>query len=319
MTAVRRLRPRAYRRLTLFALVALCGIVVTGASVRLTGSGLGCPDWPICAKERPVPEADLHAWIEFGNRLLTGVVSVAVVLAVLGSWWRSPRRRDLVWLSWALVAGVIAQIVVGAFTVWWHLPPGIVMVHFSLSMVLVAAATLLHLRAGEDDAAATAVPAASAAVRRPVVGGAARTVVHAVFGWLWVVLVAGTVVTAAGPHRGDPDVEPLALPIPQVARLHGISVVVFLAGVVWLVRRTRRDDLDHGVRGAAELVLGVALAQAAIGYVQYFTDVPVLLVGAHIAGATALTVTVTRLWWTRDRRCVQPVTAPSAARALTPT
>ncbi len=279
--------PDRYRRVTLVALLSLCAIIVTGAAVRLTGSGLGCSDWPGCEDERIVPPLEFHPWVEFGNRLVTGVVSVAVILAVLGSRWRVPYRRDLVLLSWGLVAGVVAQILVGAFTVWLHLPPGIVMVHFLLSMVLVWNAVVLHHRAGEtSDHERT---------RRPAMPAVPDRATRFLGGWIWVVVVTGTVVTAAGPHRGDPDVEPLDLELGAVARVHGISVVVFLLVVAALLLDLRRRGGFATQRRAVEIVLVVALAQGAIGYVQYFSGVPALLVGFHIAGATALFVAVVRL------------------------
>ncbi|MEM9034258.1 MAG: COX15/CtaA family protein [Actinomycetota bacterium] len=277
--------PERYRRITLAALLSLCLIIVTGAAVRLTDSGLGCSDWPGCEDERFVPALELNPWIEFGNRLVTGVVSAAVILAVLGSHRLANRRRDLVLLSWGLVAGVLAQIVVGAFTVWLHLPPWIVMVHFLLSMVLVWNAAVLHHRAGQAEPPAPAAP----------LPGLPDRGLRALGVWIWVVVVSGTVVTAAGPHRGDPDVEPLDLDLGNVARLHGLSVVVFVVMcLVVLGDLRRRGGLDAIVR-ALEVVLAVTIAQAGVGYVQYFTDVPPLLVGIHIAGATALFYAVVRL------------------------
>ncbi len=284
--------PDRYRRVTLIALLSLCAIIVTGAAVRLTGSGLGCSDWPGCEDERIVPPLEFHPWIEFGNRLVTGVVSVAVILAVLGSRWRVPYRRDLVVLSWGLVAGVVAQILVGAFTVWLHLPPGIVMVHFLLSMVLVWNAVVLHHRAGD----ATEPDS----LRQPVMPPLPDRATRFLGVWIWVVVVTGTVVTAAGPHRGDPDVEPLDLELGAVARVHGLSVVVFLLITAALLVDLRRRGGFAAQRRAVEVVLVVALAQGAIGYIQYFSGVPALLVGFHIAGATALFVAVVRLGLVRS-------------------
>ena len=131
------LNPRQYHWLTRYALWLLSAIVVSGAAVRLTGSGLGCSDWPNCEPGQLVPEADFHAWVEFGNRLVTGLVSLAVVLAVLGSLRRVPPARALTVWSWGLVIGVAAQIALGAITVLTHLSPPIVMGHFLLSMVLI--------------------------------------------------------------------------------------------------------------------------------------------------------------------------------------
>ncbi|HVF15087.1 MAG TPA: COX15/CtaA family protein [Acidimicrobiales bacterium] len=146
--SVPRLSPAAYQRVTLVALVALAFIVVSGAAVRLTGSGLGCPDWPTCADGRVVAPLEFHPMVEFVNRAVTGLVSLGVILAVLGSLRRQPRRRDLTRLSLGLVAGVIGQIILGRFTVTFELRPGFVMAHFLLSMVLLANAVVLHHHAG---------------------------------------------------------------------------------------------------------------------------------------------------------------------------
>lgn len=300
---VRTVTPERYRQLTLAALIALSAIVVTGAAVRLTGSGLGCSDWPICETDQPIPALDGHAWIEFGNRLVTGLVSLAVALAVLGSRRRVPRRRDLTVLSLGLVAGVIAQIIVGAITVIFHLAAGIVMLHFLLSMVLVANATVLHVKAGDDPRIDDDNPG----TRRADAVGLDRRLINAAFAWVWVVAVTGTVLTSAGPHRGDPDVEPLQLDIPWVARIHGVSVVIFLGLMVWLAVRLRRQGGSASLISASTTVLLVAVSQAAVGYTQYFNGVPVGLVALHIAGATALFISVTVLWMRRDSVTVDEV------------
>src|SRR3954447_5219993 len=148
----RTLSADAYRRVTLFALVALGVIVVTGAAVRLTGSGLGCPEWPNCDTGHLSPHGTTgyHGAVEYVNRLFTGLVSVLVILAVLASLARDPRRRDLTWLSIGLVAGVVAQIVLGGLVVIYGLSPPWVMAHFAVSMALVANAVVLHHRAGTE-------------------------------------------------------------------------------------------------------------------------------------------------------------------------
>ena len=304
-----RVSPRRVRTLAVAALLALAAIVVTGAAVRLTGSGLGCSDWPLCEQDQPVPALDFHAWVEFGNRLVTGLVSAAVIGAVLGATRRSPRWPVLVWLAWALVAGVVAQILVGAVTVLTHLSAPVVGVHFLLSMVLVAAATTLVVRAGEDPAGDGSPPAA----RAPRTDARGDLGIRFLAGWIWVVSVTGVVLTSAGPHRGDPDVQPIDVHIPTVARIHGASVVIFLVVVVALLVRERRRG-EPTLVGALELVLGIAIAQAGIGYLQYFTDVPVLLVATHVAGATALFWAVTRLWAMRTA----PVARVGSAGAATP-
>src|SRR6187200_1301488 len=148
-----RLTPSRYRAITIAALFALMAIIVSGAAVRLTGSGLGCADWPACSSARFIDVSTRHAAIEQVNRLFTGLVSVAVIAAVLGSLWRVPRRRDLTWLSLGLVAGVIGQIVLGGITVLVDLHPVAVQSHMLLSQALVAVAVVLLRRAGEPDTA----------------------------------------------------------------------------------------------------------------------------------------------------------------------
>jgi len=268
--------PEGYRRVTLLALLALVFIVVTGASVRLTGSGLGCPDWPTCDGSQVVSEfRDTPEIIEFVNRMITGLVSVAVVAAVLGSRWRVPRRRDLVLLSWGLVAGVVGQIVLGGVTVLMELNPIPVMGHFLLSMALVACAVLLHQRAGEPDEGE----------RRPTVAHSTVLASWAMVAVTAVVLFVGTMVTGTGPHGGDPDVERLPLAIREVVRVHGFFAWVLTALLLFVMVRTRRGW---------PVVLAVA-AQITIGYVQYFNGVPELLVGLHVFGATLVWITVLQL------------------------
>jgi cytochrome c oxidase assembly protein subunit 15 len=261
---------------TLLALLALVFIVVTGASVRLTGSGLGCPDWPTCDGSRVVSEfRDTPEIIEFVNRMITFLVSVAVVAAVLGSRWRVPRRQDLVWLSWGLVAGVVGQIVLGGITVLLELNPIPVMGHFLLSMALVACAVVLHHRAGEPDVGE----------RRPTVARSTQLVSWAMVAVTVVVMFVGTMVTGTGPHGGDPDVERLPLAIRDVVRVHGFFAWVLTALLLVVMARTRRGWL---------VILAVA-AQMTIGYVQYFNGVPELLVGFHVLGATLVWIAVLQL------------------------
>jgi cytochrome c oxidase assembly protein subunit 15 len=282
----RRLTPDAYRRITLVAALSLAAIVITGATVRLTGSGLGCTNWPTCTQGRIAPAKidDAPAMIEFLNRLVTGVVSVAAIVAVLGSMVRQPRRRDLTLLSWGLVAGVVAQIVLGGLVVLFDLSPRLVMGHFILSMLIVWNAVVLHHRAGRADG--ETVPIVSSHVRslsRLAFAGAALTV------------LLGTVVTAAGPHAGDEQAERLNIVVRDIARIHTLAAWLFLAVLVVTIRAIWSERAPKVVRDAARDVLLAAVAQGAIGYVQYFLGVPALLVGMHIVGALAVWVAVTRL------------------------
>jgi len=277
------LSPPAYRRITLVALLALVFIIVTGGAVRLSGSGLGCPDWPTCARNRIVAPWQYHAMVEFVNRTITGLVSVAVILAVLGSLIRVPKRRDLVWLSVGLVGGVVGQIVLGGLTVLFKLRPGFVMAHFLLSMVLLTNAVVLHHRAGRPGGPTRrAVSEDLLALGRLCVAAGA------------VVIFLGTVVTSSGPHGGDEHAERLPFPLHDVTRLHGIAVMIFLGIVLVSLWRLWKCGAPPVLLRRGEQLLAVLVAQAAVGYVQYFTGVPVVLVGIHILGAASVWVAVLR-------------------------
>ena len=287
--------------------MALAFIIVSGAAVRLTGSGLGCPDWPTCADNRVVAPLEYHAMVEFVNRTVTGLVSVAVILAVLGSLRRTPRRRDLTWLSFGLVAGVVGQIVLGGLTVLFELRPGFVMAHFLLSMVILADAVVLHDRAGRPDAGDGSGPApARGWVADRDLGRLGGLVVVAA----GLVLFLGTVVTSSGPHGGDENAERLQFALPDVARFHGASVVLFLGLTLVTLWRLRAAKAPAAVLRRGEVVLAVSVAQAAIGYIQYFNGVPALLVGFHVAGAAVV--------WVASLRFLLAFTADVGERRLEP-
>jgi len=219
---------------------------------------------------------------------VTGLVSVAVILAVLGSLRRTPRRRDLTWLSVGLVAGVVGQIVLGGLTVLFELRPGFVMAHFLLSMVILANAVVLHDRAGQPDhepPTTTAPPATDPDVRR--LGSLAVVAAG-------LVLFLGTIVTSSGPHGGDENAERLQFAVPDVARFHGASVILFLIVVLATLWRLRAANAPAATLRRGEVVLAVSVAQAALGYIQYFNGVPALLVGFHVAGAAAVWVVTLR-------------------------
>jgi cytochrome c oxidase assembly protein subunit 15 len=281
--------PVAFRRITLGAAWALGFIIVTGGAVRLTGSGLGCPDWPTCSAHSVVAPWQYHEMVEFGNRVVTGAVSIAVIAAVLGSHARSPRRRDLVWLSWGLVAGLIGQIVLGGEAVKHQLAPPFIMAHFLLSIVLLWDAVVLHHRASLPDGpvddrgrAGVAHPAVPLASAEQLLMTRILCVAAAL------VIVLGTVVTSSGPHGGDPKAKRFSFTVHDVARLHSSAVWLFLALTVvtlWSLQRSRSPAV---VMRRGELLLVVIVAQGALGYVQYFTGVPAALVAVHIAMAALL-------------------------------
>ncbi len=291
--------PAAYRKITMVALVLLVSIVVTGAAVRLTGSGLGCSDWPGCTDRTFTPSDDLNSQIEFWNRMITGLVGFAVIVAVLGSLRRSPKRQDLVWLSWGLVVGVLGQALLGELVVETHLNPWLVQGHMVLSLVLVANALVLTHRAGQPDG----VPV------RPVVTPSLLRWGNALIALAIAVLLTGTLVTGSGPHSGKTDapenatraqeiaaareVKRLPIAVHDAARIHGITVMVFLAAVIWVLVQVRRHQReDSRLVTTTTALLTVLVLQAGVGYAQYFTGVPPLLVGLHILGACLVWIAV---------------------------
>lgn len=272
--------------MTLFAALSLSAIVLTGAAVRLTGSGLGCTDWPNCTEGRLTPAeiSDAPAMIEFLNRMVTGLVAAAAIVAVLGSMVREPRRRDLTWLSWGLVGGVLAQVVLGGMVVLFELSPKLVMLHFLLSMVIVWNAVVLHHRAGRSGAEVAAI-----------VSDRVRVALRLVFVATSVVVLTGTFVTASGPHAGDEQAERLNIVLRDIARVHGISMLVLLAATLVALRWIWADGAPGIVRDAARDLLVVLVLQAGVGYTQYLTGVPAALVAVHIVGALAVFVAAIRL------------------------
>ncbi len=309
------LTPEQYRRITVAAAWSLALIIVTGAAVRLTGSGLGCPEWPNCTAGSltPTRAVGFHGVIEFVNRMVTGVVSVAVIVAVLGSLVRTPRRRDLVWLSCGLVLGVIAQALLGALVVKKLLDPPFVMGHFLLSAILLANALVLVWRAGVADGTVTRVTVPAAVHRLAI----ALVVLASA------VLVTGTVVTGAGPHSGDAGnsakvslrATRLDLRIADVARVHGTTVMVFLGFVVALLIVLVRTRASAALYRRVSMLLGLLVLQAGVGYWQYFTDVPATLVAIHVAGATAVfAAAVMVLLGCRAVNRSSQTTEPSAGR-----
>ena len=294
--------PSTYRRITLSVLVTQIVIVLTGAAVRLTGSGLGCSDWPRCEEDRFVPSTEYNAVIEFVNRTVSLPVLVAVVLAVWGASRRRPVRPELRTLSLVILAGVLAQVLIGAVVVRLELLPSTVILHFLISMGLLFASVLLHHRAGVDrERGAEPVPGGSRSAPLTGLLVAAASVV----------LVTGTVVTGAGPHGGDEHAERLDVFLPTAARIHSLTVWAFLAVLVVTLLALRSEGAPARLLSTGSLVLAVSVAQGAIGYLQYWNGVPAWLVFLHIVGAMA--VWGTTVWfWLEHRRLhrPQPLGAP---------
>jgi cytochrome c oxidase assembly protein subunit 15 len=301
--------PALLRRLAIAAVVAQAGIAVTGSIVRVTGSGLGCPTWPQCFPGSLVPTphpevAALHQWVEFGNRLLTGVVVLVTGLCLLAALRTRPRNRRLVRLALVQPLGVVAQAVIGGFTVllglaWWS-----VSVHFLVSMVLVWLAVQLVHAAGE------APPPAR-------VPGAVRGLVRASTAVLAALLTAGTLVTAAGPHAGDAATPRLALGVPAAAQLHADLLFAYLGLVVGLGFALHAVAAPPVLLRRYRLLVAAVVAQGALGGVQYALGVPEALASLHVLGAALVTVAAAALWAAtcrRERPAARPPTSPDALR-----
>jgi len=279
------MNPSVVSRVLLANAIANGVIVVTGGAVRLTGSGLGCPTWPECTDGSIRPTAELagHGLIEFGNRLLTfvvAVVAIATVVAVFAS-----VRRDLRTLAVLSFLGVPAQALLGGVTVLTGLNPWTVAAHFLLSSVLIAIATILWLRSREPGVG-------QLVVRRPfalLVTGIAATVAA--------VQVVGTVVTGSGPHSGDPGAGRTGFDPELVSQLHADFVFLLIGLTIALLVALSATDSPGRVRRAARDLLVIVLLQGVIGYVQYFTHLPVIAVLLHMAGAVLITVYTARLVW----------------------
>lgn len=305
---------RTIRRLALASLVANTGIVVTGGAVRLTASGLGCPTVPACTEDSLVPtrEMGVHGVIEFGNRQLTFVLGAIAAVCLLATLVRRPRRRPLVALAALVLAAIPAQALIGAVTVLTELNPWVVGCHFLVSMAAIAAAYTFWRRAAEPDGpgvtdrpGVTAVPPALRHL------AAALAVVAAA------VLVSGVVVTGAGPHAGDAAAKRNGLDLESVAQAH-VDVVFLLLGLsigAWFALRAA--SAVRAARAVAVL-LAVELGQGAIGFVQYLTDLPVLLVGAHMLGACLVWLAVLDVLYRTRIRTPAPDAASDAGPAPAP-
>ena len=261
------------------AVIANTVIVLTGGLVRLTGSGLGCPTWPRCTDNSFTPHRELgfHGVIEFGNRMLTYVL-VAVVVAVFIAVWRwAGTTRQMRRLALIIVLGVPFQAVIGGINVLTELNPWVVSLHLLLSMALVATSVLLVVRVRGEQA--LTLPALD------------TWLVLATYGVLWVVVYLGTIVTGSGPHAGDADAPRNGLDPQAMSHVHAASVYLLVALTVACCVVLRRTAAGR----VAVALLVAEIAQGAIGFVQYFTDLPIVLVATHLLGAAVLIVLGTRL------------------------
>ncbi len=305
--SARGLSLRRYRVIVWIAFVSLYVIIVTGSLVRLTGSGLGCVDWPACNEERFVDVSTPHAAIEQLNRLFTGVVAASVIAAVLAALLVRPRQRRLVRLALWLVAGVLAQVVLGGIVVLTGLHPLSNMGHFLLSVALMVGAYLLVdavSSEGQREARELAADAGARSSGRqrttdltwwqlrggPIVVGSRIVVVLTL-----AAIVTGTVVTGTGPHAGDESAPRFDFMITSVVRVHGVAVWLVVMASLWLGYQLWRKGADRRLQHGFEWFLFAAVVQGGLGYLQYFTGVPVTLVAIHVALSIVVWLAALRL------------------------
>lgn len=305
--SVRRLRVSAavVRRLALASIAVNVLLVITGGAVRLTGSGLGCPTWPKCTdgSYHNTPAYGFHGYIEFGNRMLTFAVGVVVVATFLAAITARHRRRSIIGLSVLNGATIPAQAIIGGTTVLTHLNPWAVAAHFLFTVLIIAISVWLWWRCREADAPA-----------RTLVAAPLRGLTMLLLAVTVVTLTIGTVVTGSGPHAGDQHARRTGLDPGMVAQLHADSVMLLIGLSVATWFALRATGAPARVRRAAAILVAIELAQGVIGFVQYFTQLPILLVGAHMAGAATVWIAALALLLSTRTRDELPAAPTSAHR-----
>ncbi|NLE82861.1 MAG: heme A synthase [Rhodococcus sp.] len=308
---------RLQRILAFVVILTQGGIAVTGAVVRVTASGLGCPTWPQCFEGSFTPMLHgevpvIHQVVEFGNRLLTFVVVIAAALIVLAV-TRARRRQEVIVYAWMMPLGTVVQAVIGGITVltgllWWT-----VAIHLVASMAMVWVATVMFAKVSEPD------------------DGIPTQVVPTPLRWLTALsgvalagtLVAGTLVTGAGPHAGDKSVDRIVprldVDIVTLVHLHSQFLIAYLALLIGLVFALYATSAPRAVMLRLKVLLALVVAQALVGIVQYFTGVPAILVTVHVAGAGLCTAATAAVWAAGRTRVLasQPTDAPAPSRSAT--
>ncbi|HEY8480002.1 MAG TPA: COX15/CtaA family protein [Spirillospora sp.] len=305
--AVWRPTPRSLRLIALLGVVGNVLIVVTGGAVRVTKSGLGCPDWPRCSGDSLVPTHNpehhvLNMSIEFGNRMITFVVLGIGLLVFVAALRLRPRRRELVWWALAQPMSVVAQAIIGGIVVLTELHPTAVSLHFLVSPALLVCCVALWVRAGEGDAPP-----------RPLVGPWTRRLTAALVVSCAAVLVAGTVVTGTGPHAGDADARRYGFDITDVARVHSLLAWVTTALTVLVIVVLHRGGAPAAARRRGHELAALIVFQGVVGYVQYFLGVPEGLVLLHMLGSVLMWIAAFRLLFALRDRGEAPAAAPSGA------
>ena len=291
--------PAAMRAIAFAGVICTAGIIATGAAVRLSESGLGCPDWPQCTRGSLVAahsagDPMFHTWIEFGNRLVTVVITLIAVIVFVAAWRYRPggrRRADLVWLAAAQPAGIVAQAVLGGLLVLAKLNPALVALHFLASVAILAAAVTLHVRCAEGRSPA-----------RSLVRADLRLLGYAVVAAVALMLAAGTVVTGTGPLAGAGAVPRFHFPLAGTTQFHA-DIGWLLGGLaVPLAVGLRLTRAPAPAVRLGWVLLGLIGMQGVIGYIQYFTGLPAGLVWVHVCGSTLIWIVALRLMFAlRDR------------------
>ena len=279
-----RVSPRLFLILCRITLATVVLNIVTGAAVRLSDSGLGCPDWPTCSQHHLTPPLSLHPDIEFANRMVVSLLVVACGVTVVASFLRRPDRRDLRWLSGGLILGVIGEAVLGAFVVYSKLNAYVVMTHFMVGMALLGVTVILTLEAGHRAGRGTVA-----------VTPAALWLTRILVALLVVVLAAGTATTGAGPHAGGVGAKRVPIGLEDMTRIHAEIVLTALAVLLALLWVLWRTNAPARIQGDGQVLLAVMVVQGIVGYTQFFTHLPAVLVGIHVFGASM--VWATALWF----------------------
>lgn len=288
-TKQRRITGPVFRWFAFASFLSMIVIVLSGAAVRLTGSGLGCPDWPTCFQHRIAGSWSIHPLIEYANRMVTGSLVVVTAATFIAAILRDERRRDLIWLSGLLILGVFADAILGAFVVYSKLNPWLVSLHMILSLAMVVAGAVLYHRSKYVYG-----PGARSDVRDPYFRLLARLL------WIpfFLVILSGTFTTGAGPHAGGFQGQLIARRLPFAfssgAWVHSVAATLFVALVAGLVLAIWKSPVPTPLKLGVRRLVIISLVQAGIGVVQYMTHVPALLVELHVAGATSLAIGVTQ-------------------------
>ncbi|MGO8875284.1 MAG: COX15/CtaA family protein [Acidimicrobiales bacterium] len=278
--------PSVVRKVALASVICYVLLMITGGAVRLTGSGLGCPDWPSCYQHQLTAHVSFHPMVEFMNRLVTVAVTIVSALALLVAFARSPRRRDLCWLGGGLAAGVVAQIVLGGLVVLFKLNPYLVACHFLLTIVVLADAVVFYHQSGIG-------PEQEATRFTPVVSTELRWLGRVLVVVLGLVCCIGTVVAGAGPHAGAPGspgqpIQRIPIAFRDVAEAHS-DVAIFLIGLTLAsLFAFRRPGVPTDVQRHLRWLFELLVVQGALGYVQFFLHDSPWVVEFHILGVTML-------------------------------